>query len=152
MRRVFISALAIVAVVVLLIIGNALREAGGTLQKTGNVQGDPAQGRQMLRKYGCGGCHELRGVPGMNGRVGPSLEGLYRQAYLAGYIPNTPENLISWIQFPQEFAPGNIMPDLGVSRADAADIASYLYGRGQGIFWSPWRQAGTASRNQSGGG
>ena len=42
-------------------------------------------------------------------------------------LRNTPANLVRWIREPQAVVPGNAMPDMGVSEADARDIAAYLY-------------------------
>lgn len=88
--------------------------------------GNAAQGRQAIVAYGCGSCHTIAGVPGANGQVGPPLTGVGGRAYIAGMLPNTPENLITWIQNPQAVVPGNAMPNLGVSEGDARDIAAYL--------------------------
>ena len=41
----------------------------------------------------------------------------------------TPENLIRWVIAPREVDPRTAMPDVGVSPADARDIAAYLYTR-----------------------
>lgn len=87
-----------------------------------------ARGRALLHAYGCGACHYVPGVPGASGRVAPNLTGFARQQYLAGgVVPNTPERLIAWIDDPQAVKPGTAMPAVGVSRAEAADIAAYLY-------------------------
>ena len=61
------------------------------------------------------------------GRVGPPLEKIARRAYLAGILPNTYDNMVLWLQAPQKVAPGSAMPDTGLSRAEAEDIAAYLY-------------------------
>ena len=47
--------------------------------------------------------------------------------YLAGKLPNQPENMIKWIREPQEVSPGTAMPQLGVTEQDGKDIAAYLY-------------------------
>ena len=47
--------------------------------------------------------------------------------YLAGALPNTPENLVRWIRQPQEIRRPNVMPDMGVTEGDGRDIAAYLY-------------------------
>jgi cytochrome c len=49
--------------------------------------------------------------------------------YLAGRLPNTPDNMARWIQHPQSISPGNVMPELGVGDAEARDIVAYLYSR-----------------------
>ncbi|HZS02358.1 MAG TPA: c-type cytochrome [Chloroflexota bacterium] len=88
--------------------------------------GDPRLGRQAIQRYGCGACHAIPGVPGARGAVGPPLGGIASRQVIAGRLPNMPENLMRWIQHPQAVEPGNVMPELGVSAADARDIAAYL--------------------------
>ncbi|RIK92069.1 MAG: cytochrome C [Proteobacteria bacterium] len=90
------------------------------------LRGDPRRGAALVRAYGCGGCHAIPGVTGANGRVGPSLVGLAGRTTLAGRIPNTPSNLVRWIQHPQAVSPGTIMPEMGVADADARDLAAFL--------------------------
>ncbi|SAL88111.1 monoheme cytochrome c [Caballeronia arvi] len=89
--------------------------------------GNPQHGLDAIRRYGCGACHRIDGVPGAFGKVGPTLQNIGERAYVAGKLPNTPENLQTWIRFPQRVVPGSAMPDLGVSELDARDIAAYLY-------------------------
>jgi cytochrome c1 len=84
-------------------------------------------GRRLLANYGCGSCHAIPGVPGADAMVAPPLNCFYQRTYIAGHLPNTKENLMKWIQTPQEIEPGTAMPDLGVSEEDASNIADYLY-------------------------
>jgi cytochrome c2 len=91
--------------------------------------GSPSQGARLIDKFGCGSCHSIPGIQGANGRVGPSLSGFRRLRFIAGEIPNTPENAIRWIEHPRSIEPGTIMPDLGVSRDQARQIVAYLYSR-----------------------
>jgi cytochrome c len=84
-------------------------------------------GRRLIIRYGCGACHSIPGVPGARTTVGPPLAQFYEQTYIAGQLPNTEENLIRWIQNPQQIVPGDAMPDLGVTADEAKDIAAYLY-------------------------
>jgi cytochrome c len=93
-------------------------------EMTGGV---PSRGKDVIRRYGCSSCHTIPGVEGARGQVGPSLEGIASRAYLAGKLPNTPENMIKWIREPQEVQPGTAMPELGVTEQDGKDIAAYLY-------------------------
>ena len=53
--------------------------------------------------------------------------GCYTLRYIAGELPNSPENAIRWIRDPKRVEPGTVMPDLGVTTAEARDIAAYLY-------------------------
>lgn len=87
---------------------------------------DPAAGRVALREYGCGACHEIPGVAGAHGVVGPPLDDFARRKYIAGNLPNDAENLVRWIINPQGIEPGTAMPTLGVSQQDALDITAYL--------------------------
>ena len=88
--------------------------------------GDPARGRRVLQEYGCEACHTIPGVPGATADVGPTLEEFAYRTYIAGSLPNTPENLIAWIMAPQAIRPDTAMPDMGVTEADARDIAAFL--------------------------
>ena len=89
--------------------------------------GDPERGKLAIRRYGCGTCHDIPGVGGATGHVGPSLAELGSRLYLAGRVPNTPAMLIEWIRHPQAIEPGGVMPDMAVVPGDASDIAALLY-------------------------
>lgn len=89
--------------------------------------GNAAAGKLAIARYGCGGCHEIQGIAGADGRVGPSLGGIAVRAQIAGHLGNTPGNMVRWLRDPQSVAPGNGMPNLGVSDRDARDMAAYLY-------------------------
>jgi cytochrome c len=88
---------------------------------------NPERGRALLRDRGCGACHVVPGVRGAVGMVGPKLDRVKERIYVAGVLPHTPENLLFWIAHPKQADPLTAMPDLGVSEADARDIAAYLY-------------------------
>ena len=89
--------------------------------------GSATKGAAAIAAYGCGTCHTVSGVPGATAVVGPPLAGIGQRSYVGGVLPNTPENLVRWIQRPREVSPRTAMPDLGVSERDARDIAAYLY-------------------------
>jgi cytochrome c1 len=93
----------------------------------GLTGGEPARGRAALRKYGCSSCHTIPGVRGADGLVGPPLTKMGARVYLAGDLPNTPENLVRWVRHPQDVRRPNAMPDMGVTEEDGRDIAAYLY-------------------------
>jgi cytochrome c2 len=80
-----------------------------------------------MQEYGCTSCHVIPGVSGANGTVGPPLTAFSKRQYVAGLLPNEPDNLIRWIQDPQGVVKGVAMPDMGVSEQDAKNIAAYLY-------------------------
>lgn len=87
--------------------------------------GDDARGRALVERYGCASCHS--GLKGAQGTVGPPLDNIAHRGYLGGVLPNTPENMTAWIRQPQRYAPGTAMPNLGMSEAEARDVAAYLY-------------------------
>lgn len=89
--------------------------------------GDADRGRIVYLEYGCASCHATPDVPSVRQGVGPDLDELPDRLYLAGQVPNRPEELIRWIRHPQQIVPGTLMPDLGVTEQDARDIAAFLY-------------------------
>jgi cytochrome c2 len=91
------------------------------------ANGDPARGRALVSSYGCVSCHEIEGVPGARGRVGPPLTGVGARMYIAGRLENTPENLARWVRDPKGVDEKTAMPNLGVTEQEARDIAAFLY-------------------------
>ncbi|HEY5106764.1 MAG TPA: c-type cytochrome [Caulobacteraceae bacterium] len=89
--------------------------------------GDPSQGAILVGRFSCGACHQIVGVQGADGKVGPPLSTFADRTMIAGVLPNTPENLVRWLRHPQTVVPGNAMPDVGLSDVQARDIAAYLY-------------------------
>ena len=59
--------------------------------------------------------------------VGPPLDFFAERTYIGGELPNTPDTLVHWIMDAPSLIPATAMPRLGVSEADARDIAAYLY-------------------------
>ena len=88
---------------------------------------NPDRGRVAIRRYGCGSCHDIPGVVGADGMVGPPLATIAKRVYIAGVLPNEPDNLVKWIENPQGVDPKTAMPNMGVTTRDARDIAAYLY-------------------------
>lgn len=91
------------------------------------TQGDPEAGKLKIRNYGCQACHTIPGVTGADAVVGPPLTHWAKRVYIAGEVPNTPDNLQRWIQHPTQIEPKTAMPDMGVTEQDSRDIAAYLY-------------------------
>jgi cytochrome c2 len=89
--------------------------------------GNPSRAPEILRRYGCAGCHSIPGIPGAEGQVGPSLAGIVHRVYIGGVATNTPDNLVRWIVSPQSFSPNSAMPASGITEAEARDVAAYLY-------------------------
>jgi cytochrome c len=91
------------------------------------VTGNPDNGKLLLRQYGCGSCHTIPGVPSAKGNVGPPLDAISKRVYLAGVLPNTPQNMARWIRAPQDIDPRTAMPNLQVPEGHAQDMVAYLY-------------------------
>jgi cytochrome c1 len=89
--------------------------------------GNAEIGDGLILGYGCGSCHIIPGINGADGRVGPPLEKWAERVYIAGKLPNNPENLILWLMNPQEIKPGTAMPNMDITEKEARDISAYLY-------------------------
>jgi len=88
--------------------------------------GDPERGAVIIVREACGACHQIPGIQAADGQVGPPLGGVGRRTIIAGMLANTPQNMAYWVRRPQAVVPGNAMPDVGLSEAQARDVAAYL--------------------------
>jgi cytochrome c2 len=111
--------------VALVLIGGC--ERAGVPDHLRIADGDPQLGRTLIAGYGCNACHEIPGIGQPSGRVGPSLAGFSRRAYVAGLLPNRPMLLTSWLRDPTAVDPETAMPAQGVSEPEARHMAAYLY-------------------------
>lgn len=116
----------VLVLIILLLAGCRAASEYARVEKT-VPNGDAEAGRAAIAAYGCGSCHFIEGVRNAVAYVGPPLIEYEQRHYIAGNLPNTPDNLIYWIQFPQLVEPGTAMPDLDVTETDARNIAAYLY-------------------------
>jgi len=89
--------------------------------------GDPERGRLLAQQYQCAACHFIPNVQGANGDAGPSLEHMGRLSYIAGGIPNQPDNMMRFLKNPPAVKPGTLMPALGISDEEARHMAAYMY-------------------------
>jgi cytochrome c2 len=89
--------------------------------------GSAERGKVWIQEYGCGGCHQIPGIRGARGRVGPPLGDVATRLFIAGALPNQPTNLIAWIQDPPAVDSSTAMPNVGLNRGQARDVAAYLY-------------------------
>ncbi|MER8752390.1 c-type cytochrome [Mesorhizobium sp. M1050] len=94
------------------------------------VGGDAERGIPAMIRNGCGGCHEIPGVPGAQGTVGPSLRGVAQRTYAAGTVLRTsPDAMMRWISRARDVDPRTAMPNTNLSEQEARDITAYLYAR-----------------------
>ncbi len=81
-------------------------------------------GQGLFLAKGCVGCHSM--YPALP-LVGPNLHHVGSRSHIAaGTLPNTDENLARWIQHPQAWKPGVLMPDLGLTDQEAQALVAYL--------------------------
>lgn len=107
----------------------AMYGCGSGPDDTATVRGgDLERGRATLARLECGVCHVIPGVHGVQSHVGPPLDHFRHRVYVAGKFPNTPEVLVRWLIDPPSLAPETAMPAIGVTEAEARDMAAYLYG------------------------
>lgn len=90
------------------------------------AEGDPALGRRLVAMHGCTACHVVPGLRGPRSHVGPPLRGVGAGRYIAGILPNTPQNMRRWLRDPPAIAPGTAMPRLGLDEAEARHITAFL--------------------------
>lgn len=95
-------------------------------------KGNPARGQLALQQHACTTCHRIPGMVGSTTYVGPPLDGVAARKYLAGRLPNSPENMVRWIRDPRSVSPQTLMPDLRVGEQEARDMTAYLYSLGSG--------------------
>jgi cytochrome c1 len=89
--------------------------------------GDPDKGRTVIAQAGCGTCHEIPGVSGASGIVGPSLRRFAGRTLIGGVHVNEPQVLVSWLRDAPELSPETGMPQMPISEQEARDAAAYLY-------------------------
>ncbi len=100
-----------------------IRASGEQSRRLGDIEA----GRRAIQHYLCATCHQIPGIVGASRHVGPPLSGIANRKYIGGVIVNNPENMVRWLQHPQQIDPLSAMPDLGVTENHARDIADYLY-------------------------
>ena len=112
----------------LLILGLGLGLTGCSASEggAGAPAASAARGQRLLVHYQCGSCHAIPEVPATRRLNGPSLQAFGKRSYIAGHLPNRRDTLAQWIMSPQSLVPDSPMPDMGVSPADARDMAAYL--------------------------
>ncbi|ANU13658.1 Cytochrome c oxidase polypeptide II [Planococcus halocryophilus Or1] len=93
-----------------------------------------AQEGQELFEQSCIACHATSGA-GTTGGVGPNLATFGDRNRVAGYLEHNEENVKKWISDPQEYKPGNLMPDPEAlnngepfSEQQLDSLAAYLMG------------------------
>ena len=95
-------------------------------QKPGVEDASVAEGRQVFESEACMNCHTIAGTAA-KGTFGPDLTHLMSRATIAaGAATNTPENLRAWIENPDHFKPGALMPAMQLNDRQTNEVVAYL--------------------------
>ncbi len=85
-------------------------------------RGDAKSGEQIVKSIGCQGCHVVgegsRSEAGPRRTFGQALENIGNKT--------TYEWVFNWVRDPKHFNPNTYMPNLRLTDAQAADVATYL--------------------------
>jgi cytochrome c oxidase subunit 2 len=94
---------------------------------TANAQAiTPAMGQKVFEHQACINCHTVNGTVA-NGRFGPDLTHLMSRDMIAsGILKNNRENLLRWIENPNDFKPGCLMPAMHLTQEQNQQITAYL--------------------------
>jgi cytochrome c oxidase subunit 2 len=85
-------------------------------------------GAGVIASVGCGGCHRVRGT-GLEGDLAPDLTHFGSRGGIAAWaLRNTPENLLAWLQDPQEIKPEAQMPRTVLPLVQQKQLVAYLEG------------------------
>jgi mono/diheme cytochrome c family protein len=91
------------------------------------ADGDAGRGKAAIVRVGCIACHEIPGVRGRSGRVGPPLAGFAERAMIAGTVPNRADMLVTFVRNAPSLVPQTGMPPLPLDAQEARDVAAFLY-------------------------
>lgn len=105
--------------------GTTIRAADTAVALTSG--GNSSAGENVIISFGCAACHEIPGIRGPHGKIGPSLEDFKESTMIGGVMANSAENLTQWLQDPRAVDPKTGMPNLGLTQDQARDVAAYLY-------------------------
>jgi cytochrome c oxidase subunit 2 len=95
-------------------------------QQPGAQQEQAAAGRHIFETEACTNCHRIAGTAA-NGTFGPDLTHLMsRETIASGAAMNTPQDLHDWIQNPDHFKPGALMPAMQLDDQQIDQVVAYL--------------------------
>ncbi len=95
-------------------------------QKNGAEDPGVAAGRQAFESQACINCHRVSGTVA-DGQFGPDLTHLMsRETIASGAVVNNRENLRRWIENPDSFKAGCLMPSMHLDSQQLDQITTYL--------------------------
>lgn len=85
-----------------------------------------AEGQAVFQHNACISCHTVAGTVA-TGRFGPDLTHVgSRDTIASGAIPNTPANILTFVDNPAHFKPGVLMPPMHLNGHDLNVVTAYL--------------------------
>jgi cytochrome c oxidase subunit 2 len=85
-----------------------------------------AEGKRVFEQTACVNCHTVTGTSA-KGRFGPDLTHVAsRETIASGAVKNTQQNLRQWIDDPDSFKQGSLMPKMHLSDHDLDAITAYM--------------------------
>jgi cytochrome c oxidase subunit 2 len=95
-------------------------------QQATSVATNATEGRTVFFANSCVNCHTIRGTSAQ-GKFGPDLTHLMsREMLAAGVVPNTPDNLRTWVRDPQRIKLGCLMPNMQMTDQEVDQLVAYL--------------------------
>jgi cytochrome c oxidase subunit II len=83
-------------------------------------------GERVFLSNVCASCHTIRGTSAV-GEAGPDLTHVGSRSKLgAGVLPNDDASMRAWLDDPQRYKPGSLMPHVPLSVNDLAALVAYL--------------------------
>jgi cytochrome c1 len=111
---------------VLALAAQALASPGaGSSPALSQQPGPVERGRELFSLY-CTMCHQKAGVPFAFGMTGPDLTDFEQRPLIAGFLPNTSENLARWLFNPPALKPDSMMPPPALSAVQVNDLVAFL--------------------------
>ena len=98
----------------------------GSEASASDEPGDAALGQSLFHDIGCVACHAARSSPSGSQPAGPA--GVRTVALGQVPVKYSRESLADFLYQPLRVRPSGRMPDMGLSRAEARALASYLIG------------------------
>lgn len=93
-------------------------------------QASAERGKLAIERVGCSACHTVEGIDWPQGKTAPTLADFDRRALIAGRLAARPDVLAAFVRDAPSLVPDTAMPAMPLTRAEAMDVAAYLYSTG----------------------
>lgn len=100
-------------------------EAEETVKETQTTEINE-DGRSLFVSKVCSGCHIIEGIPEAQGKVGPDLTRQAGNSLIVGVLPNTDENMKTWLRDPSAVKPATLMPNQNLTESEIDALLAFL--------------------------